>query len=107
GVNEAAVNNTTDSISDTYDGWYVLAALSHDFSDSLNFALTGSYHDFDDQAEMWQIGATVQYEVVENLLVSVAGKYEDFDYDNNALGQGLNDGVEDNWQAKLRVQRNF
>lgn len=96
---EAAVDVTTGTITDTFDGWYALAAINHDFGGGLNASLTGSYHDFEDQAEMWQIGATVEYEVVENLLVSVAGQYVETDPDGGV--------TTDDWQAKLRVQRNF
>lgn len=103
---EAAVDITTGNITDTLDGWYVLAGLSHDFSSDLNLGLTGAYHDFDDQAELWMVSATLEYEVVENLVVSLAGQYTDTENEaNSALGTVASDT--ENWEAKLRIQRNF
>jgi opacity protein-like surface antigen len=103
---EAAVDITTGNITDTLDGWYVLAGLSHDFSSDLNLGLTGAYHDFDDQAELWMVSATLEYEVVENLVVSLAGQYTDTEVEaNTALGTDASDT--DSWEAKLRIQRNF
>lgn len=103
---EAAVDITTGNITDTLDGWYVLAGLSHDFSSDLNLGLTGAYHDFDDQAELWMVSATLEYEVVENLVVSLAGQYTDTETEaNTALGTDASDT--DSWEAKLRIQRNF
>ncbi len=103
---EAAVDVLTGNITDTMSGWYVLAGLSHDFSSDLNLGLTGAYHDFDDQAEIWMISATLEYEVVENLVVSLAGQYTDTEEEANVmLGTAATDT--DNWEAKLRIQRNF
>jgi opacity protein-like surface antigen len=103
---EAAVDVVTGNITDTLDGWYVLAGLSHDFSSDLNLGLTGAYHDFDDQAELWMVSATLEYEVVENLVVSLAGQYTDTENEaNTALGTVASDT--ENWEAKLRIQRNF
>lgn len=103
---EAAVDFTTGDITDTLDGWYVLAGLSHDFSSDLNVAVTGAYHDFDDQAELWMVSANIEYEVVENLVVSLAGQYTDTETEaNSALG--TEDSNTENWEAKLRIQRNF
>jgi opacity protein-like surface antigen len=103
---EAAVDVVTGNITDTLDGWYVLAGLSHDFSSDLNLGLTGAYHDFDDQAEIWMVSATLEYEVVENLVVSLAGQYTDTEEEmNTALGTAATDT--ENWEAKLRIQRNF
>ena len=97
--NEVSWDGANDRIDDTAEGWYVLAALSHDFSDQLNFSLTGAYHDFDDQAEVLYIGSTVSYEIVENLTIAVAGYYQDVDPENAVS--------EDTWQAKLRINRSF
>lgn len=103
---EAAVDVVTGNITDTMDGWYVLAGLSHDFSSDLNLGLTGAYHDFDDQAELWMVSATLEYEVVENLVVSLAGQYTDTEEEaNTMLGTSASDT--ENWEAKLRIQRNF
>lgn len=103
---EAAVDFTTGNITDTLDGWYVLAGLSQDFSSNLNLGITAAYHDFDDQAELWMVSATLQYEVVENLLVSLAGQYTDTDQQENEM-LGLEASDTDDWEAKLRIQRNF
>ncbi|MEP0521433.1 MAG: porin, partial [Hyphomicrobiales bacterium] len=109
---------------DTNTGWYVLAAAQHGFGGGLTGSLTGSYHDFDDQAELWQVGATLEYEVVENLLVSIAGVYTSTEYDSaykDSWSAGADPVVDtttltyqddtpadtDTWEAKLRVQRNF
>ncbi|MEH6727352.1 MAG: porin [Hyphomicrobiales bacterium] len=103
---EAAVDIVTGNITDTLDGWYVLAGLSHDFSSDLNLGLTGAYHDFDDQAELWMVSATLEYEVVENLVVSLAGQYTDTEEEaNTMLGTSASDT--ENWEATLRIQRNF
>ncbi|MCR9236094.1 MAG: porin [Alphaproteobacteria bacterium] len=103
---EAAVDIVTGDITDTMSGWYVLAGLSHDFSSALNVAVTGAYHDFDDQAELWQVSANIEYEVVENLVVSLAGQYTDIEMEQNTM-LGTDDGDTDSWEAKLRIQRNF
>lgn len=103
---EAAVDITTGNITDTLDGWYVLAGLSHDFSSDLNVAVTGAYHDFDDQAELWMVSANIEYEVVENLVVSLAGQYTDTETEANTM-LGSSDTNTENWEAKLRIQRNF
>ncbi|MGJ8532870.1 MAG: porin [Alphaproteobacteria bacterium] len=103
---EAAVDVVSGDITDTMSGWYVLAGLSHDFSSALNVAVTGAYHDFDDQAELWQVSANIEYEVVENLVVSLAGQYTDVETEANTM-LGTADGDTDNWEAKLRIQRNF
>jgi len=103
---EAAVDYTTGNITDTMSGWYVLAGLSHDFSSALQVAVTGAYHDFDDQAELWLVSANLEYEVVENLTVSLAGQYTDTENEANAmLGSTASDT--ENWEAKLRIQRDF
>ncbi|MFK8034942.1 MAG: porin [Hyphomicrobiales bacterium] len=106
GYYEAAVDATTGTITDTLDGWYVLAALNHDFGSGLNASLTGAYHDFDAQAELWMVSGAVEYEVVENLLVTVAAQYTDTETETNAM-LGTTAADTDNWEAKLRVQRNF
>ncbi|MGJ8534441.1 MAG: porin [Alphaproteobacteria bacterium] len=103
---EAVVDITTGDITDTLSGWYVLAGLSHDISSALNVAVTGAYHDFDDQAELWQVSANIEYEVVENLTVSLAGQYTDIETEENAM-LGTEASDTDNWEAKLRVQRDF
>ncbi|MCR9237880.1 MAG: porin [Alphaproteobacteria bacterium] len=103
---EAAVDITTGDITDTMSGWYVLAGLSHDLSSALNVAVTGSYHDFDEQAELWQVSANIEYEVVENLTVSLAGQYTDVETEENEM-LGTEDGDSDSWEAKLRIQRDF
>lgn len=103
---EAAVEIVTGEITDTLIGWYVLAGLSHEFSSALYFGATGAYHDFDDQAELWTVSVTLEYEIVENLLVSLADQYTDTKTESNIkLGTFASDT--DNWEAKLRVQRNF
>ncbi|MEP0521432.1 MAG: porin [Hyphomicrobiales bacterium] len=118
------VNDGVDTLAtsiDTQTGWYVLAAAQHGFGDGLTGSLTGSYYDYDDQAELWQVGATLEYEVVENLLVSLAGVYTSLDYDpsfGDTYSNAINDtdgpvrtdrtpADRDTWEAKLRVQRNF
>ena len=103
---EAAVDLQTGAITDTLDGWYVLAGLSQDFSSNLNLGITGAYHDFDDQAELWTISASLEYEVVENLLVTLAAKYEDTKVEENEM-LGVDASDSDSWEAKLRIQRNF
>lgn len=103
---EAAVDFTTGNITDTLDGWYVLAGLSHDFSSDLNLAVTGAYHDFDEQAELWMVSAALEYEVVENLVVTLAGQYTDTETEQNTM-LGTEASDTDNWEAKLRIQRNF
>ncbi|MFK8034947.1 MAG: porin [Hyphomicrobiales bacterium] len=105
-VFEATMNIATNTITDTLEGWYVLAGLSHDFSDQLNIGVTGSYHDFEDQLETWNLGATVAYEVVDNLTVSVAAQYTDVEFDNTPA-LNVNGGETDTWEARLRVQRDF
>ena len=103
---DAAVDIQTGNITDTMSGWYVLAGLSQDFSSNLNLGITGAYHDFDDQAELWSVSATLEYEVVENLLVSIAGQYTDTEVEHNDM-LGLEASDTDDWEAKLRIQRNF
>lgn len=106
GFYEAAVDIQTGNITDTLDGWYVLGGLSHDFSSDLSFGMEAAYHDFDDQAELWAIGGSVSYTVVENLVVSLGAKFTDTEVETNTA-LGLVEMDTDNWEAKLRVQRNF
>jgi len=103
---DAVVDITTGDITDTLSGWYVLAGLSHDLSSALNVAVTGAYHDFDDQAELWQVSANIEYEVVENLTVSLAGQYTDTEVEQNTM-LGTDASDTDSWEAKLRIQRDF
>lgn len=103
---EALVDVTTGNITDTLDGWYALAGLNHDFGGGFELGGQFSYHDFQDQAQLWQVGATATYEVVENLLVRVGGQYTDIDTETN-VALGTTAGNSDNWEAKMRIQRNF
>lgn len=103
---EALVDVTTGDITDTLDGWYALAGLNHDFGGGFELGGQFAYHDFQDQAQLWQVGATATYEVVENLLVRVGGQYTDISTEEN-VALGTTAGDSDNWEAKMRIQRNF
>lgn len=103
---EALVDVTTGNITDTLDGWYALAGLNHDFGGGFELGGQFAYHDFQDQAQLWQVGATATYEVVENLLVRVGGQYTDISTEEN-VALGTEAGDSDNWEAKMRIQRNF
>lgn len=74
---------------------------------TVSLETTASFHDFADQAEVWQLGATLFYQPTRELRIRFGAMYEGFDYDNTILGNELNDGDDDNWEVKLRVQRNF
>ncbi|MEP0522299.1 MAG: porin, partial [Hyphomicrobiales bacterium] len=109
-TNGVLVGTYLGEILETLSGWYVLGAVSHDFSDQLNLSATVAYHEFEEQADILYLGATAEYEVVENLVVSVAGNYVSTDYSGaalNALGDVVDTTDTDAWEAKLRVQRNF
>lgn len=104
---EAQLSDTSTEIDETLNGWYVLAGLNQRLTKTVSLETTASFHDFVDQAEVWQLGATLFYQPTRELRIRFGAMYEGFDYDDTILGNELNDGDDDNWEVKLRVQRNF
>lgn len=106
-IYEARLSDTATDIEETLDGWYVLGALNQKLSNKLTLETTASFHDFIDQADIWQLGATLYYQPIRELRIRLGAMYEGYDYDNTVLGNELSNGEDDNWEVKLRVQRNF
>lgn len=106
-IYEAQLSDTSANVETTLDGWYVLGALNQKLSKKLTLETTASYHDFIDQADIWQLGATLYYQPVRELRIRLGAMYEGYDYDDTVLGNELSKGEDDNWEVKLRVQRNF
>ncbi|MEP0521430.1 MAG: porin [Hyphomicrobiales bacterium] len=106
-IYEAQLSDTASDIEETLDGWYVLGALNQKLSKKLTLETTASFHDFIDQADIWQLGATLYYQPVRELRIRLGAMYEGYDYDDTVLGSELSKGEDDNWEVKLRVQRNF
>lgn len=106
-IYEARLSGVATGIEDTLDGWYVLGALNQRLSKKVTLETTASFHDFIDQADIWQLGATLYYQPIRDLRIRLGAMYEGYDYDNTLLGNELSNGEDDNWEVKLRVQRNF
>lgn len=106
-IYEAQLTDTSTEIEDTLDGWYVLAALNQKLSKKVTLETTASIHDFIDQADIWQLGATLYYQPVQELRIRLGAMYEGYSYDDTLLGNELSKGEDDNWEVKLRIQRNF
>lgn len=106
-IYEAQLGDTSTEIDNTLDGWYVLGALNQKLSKKVTLEATASYHDFIDQADIWQLGATLYYQPVRELRIRLGAMYEGYSYDDTLLGNELSNGEDDNWEVKLRVQRNF
>lgn len=104
---EAQLSDVATGIEDTLDGWYVLGALNQKLTNKITLETTASFHDFIDQADIWQLGATLYYQPIRDLRIRLGAMYEGYDYDNTLLGNELLNGEDDNWEVKLRVQRNF
>lgn len=104
---EAQLSDTATEIEETLDGWYILGALNQRLSKKFTLETTASFHDFIDQADIWQLGATLYYQPVREIRIRLGAMYEGYDYDDTVLGNELSKGEDDNWEVKLRVQRNF
>lgn len=106
-IYEAQLSDVAIGIENTLDGWYVLGGLNQRLSKKITLETTASFHDFIDQADIWQLGATLYYQPIGDLRIRLGAMYEGYDYDETLLGNELSNGEDDNWEVKLRVQRNF
>jgi hypothetical protein len=87
--------------------WELGATLKYAWASNFNTYLSGAYRNFNNETnnndvKSYNVGLTAEYLPVKNLIVRVGANYSKNDW---SAASGNKDV--DNWEAKLRLQRNF
>nr|WP_320143835.1 porin [uncultured Cohaesibacter sp.] len=85
----------------------VSASLKYAFADNLWTVISGGYAEYDDQGaandfDQWTASAELGYKPVKNLKVIAGVQYTDRDFETASTTADY-----DNWEGKLRLQRDF
>ncbi len=87
--------------------WELGATLKYAWASNFNTYLSGAYRNFNHESgnndyKSYNVGLTAEYLPVKNLIVRVGANYSKNDW---SAASGNKDV--DNWEGKLRLQRNF
>lgn len=87
--------------------WELGATLKYAWASNFNTYLSGAYQNFKNETnandyKAYNIGLTAEYLPVKNLIVRVGANYTKTDWSAASTNRDV-----DNWEGKLRLQRNF
>ena len=99
----------------TGEGWSVAGGMRHYWTPTIRQNLFGSYADvsYDGTAAVnidfneWRVGTNLIWSPVAGLDLGVEVMYSRLESDTPVLFNGLLGDVDDAWEGRLRVQRDF